>query len=327
MSRSLPPEARAASAAAPARTPGRAEALLQRLDWTVLRRLDGALQGDYRSLMRGSGLDLADLREYQHHDDPRHIDWNVTARLQVPHVRQYTEDRDLTAWFLLDLSPSAGFGSNRSKHDVAVELTGVLARLLTRRGNRAGALLYGDHVDTVLPARSGRAQVLELLHRLLHRPPARPMPEGTRLAVLLQRALELARRRSLVFVVSDFISAPGWEEPLARLAARHEVLGVRLYDPLEMDLPELGVLVMQDPETGEQLVVDTQARGFRHRFADAARRREAALREALARAGVDAIELTTDDDLAAELARFVRLRKRRAQLAAGGLPTLRAATP
>lgn len=325
MSRSRPETLPVAAAA---RAPGRAEALLHRLDWTVLRRLDGALQGDYRSLVRGTGLDLADLREYQHHDDPRHIDWNVTARLQVPHVRQYTEDRDLTAWFLLDLSASVGFGSNRSKLDVAVELTGVLTRLLTRRGNRAGALLYGDQVDTVLPARSGRAQVLELLHRMLNRPPPVRRPEGTRLAVLFERTLEVVRRRSLVFVVSDFISAPGWDAPLARLAARHEVIAVRLYDPLEMDLPELGVLVMQDPETGEQLVVDTQARGFRHRFASAARRREAALRETLARAGVDAIELTTDDDLAAELARFVRLRKRRAQLAAGGLPAAaRAATP
>ncbi len=304
--------------AAGVRTPGRAEAMLNRLDWTVLRKLDGALQGDYRSLFRGVGLDLADLREYQHHDDPRHIDWNVTARLQVPHVRQYTEDRDVTAWFLLDLSPSVGFGSNRSKTDIAVEFTAVLARLLTRRGNRVGALLYGDRVDTVIPARSGRAQVLELLHRLLHRPATKPMPGGTQLAVLLRHALDTLRRRSVVFVVSDFISAPGWDVPLGQLAARHEVVAVRLYDPLEMDLPDLGLLVMQDPETGEQVVVDTQARGFQHRFATAARRREAELREGLARAGVDAIELATDDDLAVTLARFVQLRKRRTQLAAGG---------
>lgn len=173
MSRSRP---EAAAPAQRARSPGRAEAMLHRLDWTVLRRLDGALQGDYRSLFRGTGLDLADLREYQHHDDPRHIDWNVTARLQVPHVRQYTEDRDVTAWFLVDLSPSVGFGSTRSKHDVAVEFTMLLARLLTRRGNRVGALLYGDRVDTVVPARGGRVQVLELAHRMLHRPPRQPMP-------------------------------------------------------------------------------------------------------------------------------------------------------
>ena len=133
---------------------------------TVLRRLDGLLQGDHRTLMRGAGLDLADLREYQHHDDVRHIDWNVTARLQQPYVRQFTEDRELSAWFLVDLSASVDFGSNRfTKRKIAREFVAVLARLLTRRGNRVGALLYGTSVDTMLPARGGRVHVLELLQR------------------------------------------------------------------------------------------------------------------------------------------------------------------
>jgi uncharacterized protein (DUF58 family) len=315
MSRS-PPEAPAR--ARPARAPGRAEAALQRLDWTVIRRLDGALQGDYRSLFRGTGLDLADLREYQHHDDPRHIDWNVTARLQVPHVRQYNEDRDVTAWFLVDLSPSVGFGSNVSKTDIAIEFTTVIARLLTRRGNRVGAILYGHEVDTVVPAGSGRQQVLQIMHRMMHRPPPKPMPGGTQLAELLRQALATVRRRSIVFVVSDFFSAPGWDVPLGALAMRHDVIAVRLYDALEMDIPDLGLIVMQDAETGEQVVVDTESRGFRHRFATAARRRENELREGLARAGVDTLELATDDDLTETVARFAQLRKRRVQLAAGG---------
>ena len=144
-----------------------AEALLKRLEWTVLRRLDGVLQGDHRTLMRGAGLDLADLREYQHHDDVRYIDWNVTARLQTPYVRQFTEDRELSAWFLVDLSASVDFGSNRfTKRKVAREFVAVLSRLLTRRGNRVGALLYGNNVDTVLPARGGRIHVLNLLQRM-----------------------------------------------------------------------------------------------------------------------------------------------------------------
>ena len=135
-----------------------AGALLKRLEWTVLRRLDGLLQGDYRTLMRGAGLDLADLREYQHHDDVRHIDWNVTARLQQPYVRQFTEDRELAAWFLVDLSGSVDFGSNRfTKRRIARDFVAVLARLLTRHGNRVGALLYGNQVDTVLPPRSARS--------------------------------------------------------------------------------------------------------------------------------------------------------------------------
>ncbi|NWG73769.1 MAG: DUF58 domain-containing protein, partial [Rubrivivax sp.] len=313
MSRSPPESPRAAP-----RPLGRAEQTLHRLDWTVIRRLDGALQGDYRSLFRGTGLDLADLREYQHHDDPRHIDWNVTARLQVPHVRQYNEDRDVTAWFLVDLSPSVGFGSNVAKTDVAVRFTGVVARLLTRRGNRVGAMLYGHEVDTVVPAGSGRQQVLRIMHRMMHRPPLQRMPGGTRLDELLRHALSAIRRRSIVFVVSDFIAAPGWDVPLGQLASRHDVIAVRLYDPLEMDLPDLGLLVMQDAETGEQVVVDTQARGFRHRFATAARRREAELRDGLARAGVDTLELATEDDLAETVPRFAQLRKRRVQLSAGG---------
>src|SRR5215208_2507068 len=144
----------AVAPAAPRSRERTSEALLKRLEWTVLRRLDGLLQGNYRTLMRGAGLDLADLREYQHHDDVRHIDWNVTARLQQPYVRQFTEDRELSAWFLVDLSASVDFGSNRfTKRAVAREFVAVLARLLTRRGNRVGALLYGNTVDTMLPAR------------------------------------------------------------------------------------------------------------------------------------------------------------------------------
>ena len=139
------------------------QALLQKLEWKVLKRLDGALQGDYRTLFRGQGVDLADLREYQLHDDVRHIDWNVTARLTVPHVRQFTEERDLTAWFLLDLSPSIDFGSQRRKREVSEAFVAVMASLVLRHGNRAGAVLYGSSLDTVLPAKSGRMHVLHLM--------------------------------------------------------------------------------------------------------------------------------------------------------------------
>lgn len=291
---------------------------MKRLEWTVIRRLDGLLQGDYRTLWRGAGLDLADLREYQHGDDVRHIDWNVTARLQVPHVRQFTEDREMAAWFLLDLSASIDFGSDaRAKRGVAREFTAVLARLLTRHGNRVGALLYGTEVDTVIPARTGRTHVLHLLQRMAQRPAQAP-PGATQLGELLQAAQRMVKRRSTVFVVSDFISPPGWERALAELARRHEVTAVRLYDPLEMELPDLGLVTMHDAETGEQLLVDTHDPGFRARFAAAARAREAALLEALARAGVDTLELATDDDLLDAILRFADLRRQRSRIAAGG---------
>jgi len=294
-----------------------AESILRRLEWTVIRRLDGLLHGDYQTLFRGFGLDLADLREYQYHDDVRYIDWNVTARLQTPYVRVYNEDREVTAWFLLDLSPSVDFGAQVKKRSVSVDFVSVLARLLTRHGNRVGALFYGDSVDTVIPARSGRRHALHILHRILSRPePSRSA--ATNLRDLLQTAFRIMQRRSLVFVLSDFISAPGWAEPLAHLARRHEIIVVRLYDPLEMELPDLGVVVMRDSETGEQLFVDTHDRSFRKRFAALAAQRERDVRSAFIQAGVDALELSTDDDLVDAILRFADLRKRRSQLSGGG---------
>lgn len=293
---------------------GGAEHVLRRLEWTVLRRLDGLLQGDYRTLMRGTGMDLADLREYQHHDDVRHIDWNVTARLQSPHVRVFTEDREMASWFLLDLSPSVDFGSGEQrKSQVSAEFVAVLARVLTRHGNRVGAMLYGTGVDTVLPPRGGRAHVLQLLHMLQTRPETTGTVT-TRLDDLLTSAAQLLRRRSTVFVVSDFISEPGWETTLGQLAQRHEVVAVRLLDPLELELPDLGLIPIRDAETGEQLLVDTHDAGFRRRFARIAAQREADLRQALARAGVDTLELSTDGDLVDAIMRFTELRKRRGQV-------------
>ena len=338
-----PPEAGAAAPGAPAGEGGRAQALLRQLEWTVIRRLDGLLQGDYRTLMRGSGLDLADLREYQAHDDVRHIDWNVTARQGVPHVRVFTEDREMAAWFLLDLSPSVDFGSGaQSKRDVAARFTAVVSRLLTRHGNRVGAMLYDRGVEAVVPAGSGRRHVLHLLHQLV-RPqaanvgnagntaganPARlPEPGATRLRELLDAAAGLVKRRSTLFVVSDFISEPGWELALARLARRHEVVAVRLFDPIELELPDLGLLTLRDAETGEQLLVDTHDKAFRHRFARIAAQREAQLREGLAAAGVDTLELATDDDLVDALVRFVDLRRRRTRLSGGSLPAHLATRP
>ncbi len=295
-----------------------AEHVLRRLEWTVIRRLDGLLQGDYRTLLRGSGIDLADLREYQHHDDVRHIDWNVTARLQVPHVRVFTEDRDMTAWFLLDLSPSVDFGSGvKSKQSISSGFVAVLARLLTRHGNRVGAILYGAGVDRVIPAGSGRRHVLQLMHSMAQRSKAKEQG-ATRLADLLNQAAGMVRRRSTVFVVSDFISEPGWEKPLAMLAQKHEVVAVRLYDPLESNLPDLGLITMRDAESGEQLLVDTSSAKFRQRYASIAALREETLRQSLSRLGVDTLELSTDDDLVQSILRFTDMRKRRSRVAAGG---------
>jgi uncharacterized protein (DUF58 family) len=287
------------------------ERILRRLDWQVIRRLDGLLQGDYRSLFYGYGTDFADLREYQPEDDIRYIDWNVTARLNAPHVRQYVEDREVTAWFLLDLSPSVDFGGGRSlKRTVLVDFVATLARLLTRHGNRIGAVFYGSRVDRTIPARGGRLQTLRLIHDLLDQPRL-PHAPFTDLSPLLAGGLNAIKRRSLIFVVSDFISAPGWERPLTLLSRRHEVLAVRVWDPREAELPDVGPIVLEDAETGEQMVVDTRDKGFRRRFQEAATQREAALSQAFRRAGVDALSLSTEEDLARAIARFAALRRRR----------------
>ena len=313
----LPPEGAGLAWGGPALRPGEsADQLLHRLEWTVLRRLDGLLQGDYRTLLRGAGMDLADLREYQYGDDVRHIDWNVTARQQTPHVRVFTEDREMSAWFLLDLSASMDFGSGDSaKRQTLADFVAVLARLLTRHGNRVGALLYGAGVEAMIPARASRLHVLHLLHSLQTRPPHSGSDTGpTRLHELLEAATRLLRQRATVFVVSDFISEPGWDKPLGQLAQRHDVVAVRLLDPLELELPDLGLMTMRDAETGEQLLVDTHDTGFRKRFARLAAQHEAGLRQALGRAGVDTLELSTDDDLADALVRFTDLRKRRSRM-------------
>ena len=296
-----------------------AERLLRGLEWRVLRRLDGALHGDYRGLLFGPGDDLADLREYQMHDDVRHIDWNVTARLDTPYVRRYHEDRDLAAWFLVDLSASAEVGAHRSRARVALDVVAVLARLLVRRGNRVGALRYRQGIDARVELGSGRRQVLRLLHALTapgspRRPPA---GTGTRLHELVEAALPMLKRRSQVVLLSDFHSEPGWEAPLGRLAQRHEVVAVRLTDPLDGMLPELGLLLLGDAESGEQILVDTGDPRLRRRHAEAAERREARLQQAFAAAGVDVLELSTDEDLAEALLRFVRLRRRVAERRGG----------
>jgi uncharacterized protein (DUF58 family) len=301
-----------------------AERILQRIDWQVIRRLDGLLQGDYRSLFYGYGVDFADLREYQAEDDIRYIDWNVTARMDTPYVRQYVEDRELTAWFLVDLSPSMDFGTVQAeKRAVLVDLVGTLARLLTRHGNRAGAVLYTGAQPSgkgrpsrpgeakplrVIPAKGGRNQVLRLINDL-QKQPRLPRADFTDLSILLESGLRSIKRRSLIFILSDFLCAPGWERPLSLLQQRHEVLAVRLWDPREVDLPAVGPVWMEDAETGEQLYVDTSDAQFRARFAEVNRQREEALSRAFRRAGVEPWSISTGEDLVRAIVRFAAARK------------------
>ena len=294
-----------------------AQLVLQHLEWTVLRPLDGLLQGDWPSLWRGGSLDLADLREYQLHDDVRHIDWNVTARLDTPYVRQYTQDRDLTAWFLVDVTSSMRVSADtRSKQDCALILVAALARMFTRHGNRVGALIYDGQTVEVLRPGSSRTQVLTLLQRLRLRSrdsAAAAMAVPTDLSALLSRAQAVIRQRCMVFVVSDFLSRPGWEQALGRLGQRHDLMAVVLSDPLQRDLSDWGLITVEDAETGEQLFIDTDDPTFCDRYTELAEEQHAALLSGLADCGVDILELQPEDEVMGALMRVCELRRQRAR--------------
>lgn len=285
--------------------------LLRRLEWRLGRRLDGRLQGSYRTVWHGTGVDFTDLRAYTPEDDVRHIDWNVTARLDEPFVRQYTEDREMTAWLVVDRSASmrAGSGPDRKgKESTATELAVSLGRLVAQGGNRVGAILYDNRAHQVIPPRAGRDQILRITRELMRTPAAGGPGATTDLAAMLSlAAATTVRRRSLVFVMSDFIGDPGWDRPLARLTHRHEVVVIRVVDPAEVELPDLGLILVEDAETGEQLLVDTSDPLLRGRLATQAGDRDADLAEAMRRAGVDAHRITTDQDLLAALVDMVRV--------------------
>jgi uncharacterized protein (DUF58 family) len=286
--------------------------LLRRLEWRIGRRLDGRLHGAYRTVWHGAGLDFTDLRPYTPEDDVRHIDWNVTARLDEPFVRQYTEERELTAWLVIDRSASMRFGQAAGKETVATELAVSLARLVSLNGNRIGAILYDNRAHQVIPPRPGRDQVLRITRELM-RPAGKTAPGGTTdLAAMLRLVSATAsRRRSLIFVLSDFIADPDWERPLTLLTQRHEVVVIRVVDPAELDLPDLGMMLVEDAETGEQLLVDSSDPLLRGRLAAQVGAREEALADGMRRAGVDPYRITTDQDLLAVLVGMVRRSGRR----------------
>lgn len=307
-----------------------ADRLLLRLEWQVLRRLDGRLQGGYRTVHRGSGTDLAGLRPYTDGDDARYIDWNVTARLDELQVRQFNEDRELTAWLVLDRSASMSVGGpDRGKGDVLAELALTLARVLGRNGNRVGAVLYdtgrhdtGRH-DTgttrVVPPGTGRRQALRIGSELDRSSRARGAGRAggaaqgstTDLGAMVEAVTATARRRSLVVVISDFIGSGDWERPLLRLAHRNEVVALRVVDEADDVVPSVGLIVVEDVETGEQLLVDSSDPLFRSRLRSGVEEREEVLEAGMRRARVRLHRVSTDDDLVDSLLGIVSAGRRR----------------
>jgi uncharacterized protein (DUF58 family) len=293
------------------------ERLLLRLEWRVLRRLDGRLAGGYRTAHRGTGTDLAGLREYVQGDDARHIDWNVTARLNQPQLRIFTEDRELTVWLALDLSASMSVGrSGHGKYDVLSGLAITLARLFSRSGNRVGALLYDNGALRTIAPGTGRPHVLRIaaeLARAQQNGANRKRARGgtTDLAAMLEAVAKVARRRALIIVISDFIGQGDWERSLLRLAPRHEVVALRVLDAADDELPEAGLIVVEDAETGEQLVLDSSDPLLRARLRGAVEERDAALTAGMRRAGVPVHTIDTAADLTTALVEVIASTKRR----------------
>ena len=284
--------------------------MLRRLHWTVLRPLATRLGGDERSLVRGGGLELAEVREYQPGDDVRRIDWNATARTDRPFVREAFAERALDAWLVVDLSASVDWGTARClKRDRAIELVAAASQILGHHGNRVGALLFAERPLGIVPPATGRVHLLRMLAHMREEP--RQAAAGrTDLRTALGAADGVIRRRSLVLVVSDFLAPDGWQDALGRLARRHEVVAVRLRDPREAELPDVGLVTLEDPETGEQATVDTGDRDLRERFRRAAEDQAARVAAELARHGVDRLELSTDEELLPALIGFLEARRR-----------------
>ena len=289
--------------------------LLHRLEWRVVRRLDGRVQGGYRTPRRGSGLDFAGVRPYVEGDDARHIDWNVTARLDEPQVREFNEDRELTTWLVLDRSASMVVGGpGRGKQDVLAELALILARVLGRNGNRVGAVLYDEALPDggatrIVPPGSGRGHALRI-GRELDRAADSRAATTTDLAAMLDTIASLARR-CLVVVISDFIGTGEWQRPLIRLGHRNDVVALRVVDQADDALPEVGLIVVEDAETGEQLLVDSADPWFRARFREGVDEREAGLRSGMRRAGVPLHRVDTGSDLVATLLAVIAETRRR----------------
>ena len=284
------------------------EELLRRARWPVLRRLGFHPGGDERSNFRGAGLEYSDVREYQPGDDPRTIEWNITARSDRPFVRESLPDRGLDAWLIVDISRSLDWGTARClKRQLALEFAATAGQLLIGRGNRVGALLFDHRVRAIVPPSSGRTAFLQLIARLERE--AQGQSEPTELGPVLTRAARLLRRPSLVMLITDFLGSAGWHKPLSSLAIRHEVVAVGVSDPREHDIPDVGVVTFEDPETGRQILVDTASPRLRSRFQDAADQQRQTIRAELRRCRVAVAEFSTQSELVPQLVRFIKQRE------------------
>jgi uncharacterized protein (DUF58 family) len=297
-----------------------ADHLLRRLELSVRNRLDGLLQGNYLGLVPGPGSEAGESRQYVPGDDVRRMDWPVTARTTVPHVRQTVADRELETWLVVDLSPSMDFGTARTeKRELVLAAVTTVAHLTVRGGNRIGAVVSTGSQTYRIPAMPGRAHAQYLLRRIATTPRAEAVGAypGTALAGLLESLRRPQRRRGLVAVVSDYIDSsgtdrdrePAWARPLRALADRHQLLGIEVLDPRELELPAAGLVTFQDPETGRALEVQTSSAQLRRRYAEAASSQRARVATALRHSGAAHLQLRTDRDWITDVVKFVIARR------------------
>jgi uncharacterized protein (DUF58 family) len=305
------------------------EPLLRRLELTVRNRLDGLLQGNYVGLVPGPGSETGESRQYVPGDDVRRMDWPVTARTTVPHVRQTIADRELETWLVVDLSPSMDFGTGRTeKRELVLAAITAVVHLTVRGGNRIGAIVSNGREMYRVPALGGRNHARYLVRRIAatKRVAAGGGPD---LATMLESLRRPPRRRGMVAVISDYLqsgppdAAPSWERPLRALSERHQLLGIEVLDPRELELPAAGLVTFVDPETGRELEVQTNSSGVRQRYAMAAQAQRARIGTALRHAGAAHLQLRTDGDWIDDVVRFVITRRQagagKGALAAQGL--------
>jgi uncharacterized protein (DUF58 family) len=292
----------------------RREDRLRQLEMAVTRKLDGLLQGDHLGLVPGGGTEPADGRLYAPGDDVRRMDWNLTARTGVPHVRTTIADRELETWLVIDGSASLDFGTAAcEKRDLALAAAATFTFLTIRGGNRVAASIFGPQESPgsmVIPPRGGRSAALALLRRLEQRGRA-PDGPSTTLAEALRRIRLTAKRRGLIVLITDLIDQSPWERELRALALRHEVVVVEVRDPRESSLPAVGLLMLVDPETGQRLEVQTSNPAVRARFADAAAARQAQNARQVKGTGAAHLVLSTDRDWLFDVVRFVAARRHR----------------
>lgn len=295
-----------------------ADEIIRRLTLDVSNRLDGMLHGDFMGIVPGRGTEPGETRQYEPGDDVRHIDWNVTARMQQPHIRETIADRELETWMLVDRSPGLDFGTAAcEKRDLVLGASAGVGLLTARGGNRVGAMILRGSQVTTVPPRQGRRNLLGILDRVL----ASPRSDGagpSDLGAGLKALSGMAPRRGLIAVISDFQTDPDrWRTALGAAALRHSVLCVHVLDPRDVELPPVGLLQFTDPATGATREVNTDDRMLRDRYAEAAGRQQGAIAAAIRGAGADHLVLRTDGDWLLDLARHVSRRRHRAEVAAG----------